>query len=125
MSLFRTGRFILHSGQPTDFKIDCDFLTDEDYEACAFLGSKVVKFGHVVGVQASSDEGIDNGARFARAMLPYATTGPTLIVDDVLTTGQSMIETRAIYQNAIGLVIFTRRRPPDWIKALFWQLVNT
>jgi len=125
VSLFAVGRFNIHTGLPDDFKIDCDYLTTEDYEALAFLGSRCVKFSHVIGIYPGSETGIDNGGRFAQAMLPYASSGPILIVDDVYTTGNSMFQTRCMYPGAIGLVIFTRRKLPDWVKALFWQLVST
>jgi RIO-like serine/threonine protein kinase len=47
---------------------------------------------------------------------------PTLIVDDVLTTGQSMEETRHyVHGDVIGYVVFARGECPDWIKALFYM----
>src|ERR1700704_2776061 len=118
MNLFRLGKFELHSGQGTDFKIDCDGLTDEEIDALAYYGSKLVKFSEVIGIP-STRGGIDNGARIARAMLPFTSTGPLLIVDDVLTTGRSMNEMKKQYPNAIGLVIFARQKPPQWVKTIF------
>ncbi len=48
------------------------------------------------------------GLRLAQAMQPYvSSSGPLLIVDDVLTTGQSMEKHRA-GREAIGAVIFMR-----------------
>jgi len=46
-------------------------------------------------------------------------TGPTLIVDDVLTTGTSMIEMQKQYPNAIGVVMFARGPCPSWVSSIF------
>jgi orotate phosphoribosyltransferase len=118
MGLFRLGRFDLHSGQPSDFFIDCDHLTENEIDALAFRASQLVKFSRVVFVP-STRGGIDNGARIAKAMEPYISTGPTLIVDDVLTTGRSMNEAKKLYPEAIGLVYFARNKPPAWVRAIF------
>ena len=39
-NLFQTANFILNSGVPSTFKIECDALTDEDIETFALLISK-------------------------------------------------------------------------------------
>ncbi len=49
-NLFIRQNFILHSGKPSDFKIECDALTDDDWECLAYLIAKRVSFSSVVGV---------------------------------------------------------------------------
>lgn len=113
MSLFRLSNFTSHSGLELTWKIDCDGLNTEDIETLAKVGAELVSsFGRVVGVPRG-------GLRLAGALQRYATSGPTLIVDDVLTTGRSMEEERAKHSGAIGLVIFARKEPPKWITPIF------
>ena len=50
MNLFQRGDITLHSGGKSDFKIECDALTDEDVETLAYLISKKYKFNMVCGV---------------------------------------------------------------------------
>src|SRR5882672_10940775 len=112
MSLFNYGLFDLHSGGTSKYKIDCDFHTIEDLEGFAALAKDFIKFGEVVGIPRG-------GLRFASCLEQYATEGPTLIVDDVLTTAGSMIEARKQYRHANGLVIYSRIIPPPWIKSVY------
>jgi len=120
MGLFQLGKFKLHSGQESEYKIDCDALTDGDMEAIAAMMVKQLrlKFGKVIGVPRG-------GLRIAKALEKYVAEGPTLIADDVLTTGKSMVELRNTLpeqekRNAVGVVIFSRTRiGPVWIKPLF------
>ena len=115
MTLFQFGRIKLHSGEISQWKIECDALTDEDLETLAYMGAKIIgDFSAVEGVPRG-------GLRFAKHLKQYITkTGPLLIVDDVLTTGNSMIEFKAD-RKALGLVIFNRSKYycPSWIKAIF------
>jgi hypothetical protein len=82
----------------------------------------------------SSVEGVPRGGqRLEQALRPFATIGPHLIVDDVLTTGRSMEKAKSDFAGAqhrlteiqslglgiIGAVIFARGQLPYWIKALF------
>jgi orotate phosphoribosyltransferase len=116
MSLFNSGDFILHSGKSSNFLIDCDSLTDEDLAALAKVKSQeMVPFSRVIGIA-------NGGTRFAMALMPYAVDkkAPTLIVDDVLTTGTSMEEMKnKIGGDTIGLVIFARTKPNWWIRSIF------
>lgn len=115
MHLFGIGAYTLHSGQLTNFKIDCDALTDEDIAACAMLIADLVPpFGHVEGVPTGGD-------RLAEALQKYVADGvdQLLIVDDVMTTGASMEQYRA-GREAYGAVIFSRASDwPSWIRPLF------
>ena len=116
-SLFQRGNFTLHSGQKSHFKIDCDALTDEDWEALAeMIWEKAGNFGKVIGVPTG-------GLKLAKALDKYATDGAILIVDDVLTTGRSMEEMKAACDgNVIGAVVFARNECPAWIHPLFMCL---
>ena len=115
-NLFVTGRFTSSSGIHLPWKIECDALTDADIETLAHLIAASVSFGSVEGVPRG-------GLRLAAALEPYAKgEGPLLIVDDVLTTGQSMERQRA-GREAIGIVLFDRTGGADlgWIRAV-WSL---
>lgn len=120
--LFQRGRFELHSGEVSFFKIDCDALSDEDINTLAMmLAQRLPPFGTVEGVPTG-------GKRIADALRVYARPGPQrrgsfgakelLIVDDVWTTGGSMEAYRA-GRDALGAVIFARRQPADWVTPLF------
>ena len=124
--LFITGPFVLHSGEETDFLIDCEGLEDKDLEALAHMAY------HKMGIVPRAVEGIpEGGLRFADAMRSviegrrgYVQHGPLLIVDDVLTTGTSMEKACgqpgfALNVNAVGCVIFARSTPAPGITALF------
>jgi len=127
MSLFEHGDFHLHSGGRSTFKIDCNWLMDEDWCAVAsLLRSLLPKYGGVVGIPTG-------GLQLAKEMhrgvtiseLAEGKTLPTLLVDDVLTTGASMEEWRAkIKGDVIGAVVFARGSCPDWVLALFQMKEN-
>jgi orotate phosphoribosyltransferase-like protein len=64
------------------------------------------------------------GVPFAQALAPFVTPGSkdVLIVDDVLTTGQSMENERKQYPNqpVTGVVVFNRALLlSDWIVPIF------
>jgi hypothetical protein len=93
MNLFIKEDFISHAGLPLTWKVECDALDENDYEA------------------------------FEKALKPYCSnndTDPLLICDDVYTTGTSM---REVYEDgALGIVVFARNEiQDDWVKAI-WQL---
>jgi hypothetical protein len=115
-SLFQRKTFRMHSGDMTNFKIECDALTDEDIETFALIISERFKFNQVIGVPTG-------GTRIADALQKYRVddnTLPILLVDDVLTTGTSMEEmlTTLPYKTSqvIGVVLFARGKSPRWIK---------
>lgn len=70
------------------------------------------------------------GEPLAQALRPYASPpeqcNGLLIVDDVLTTGDSMERVRRVRSEAIvqGAVIFARGECPDWITPLFQMRVS-
>jgi len=128
MNLFQLKKTKLNSGKVSEFKIECDALTDEDWNCIAFLLSeKLPNFKRTIGVPKG-------GNILAEKMAEYATDKdslPTLICDDVLTTGGSMrrfktiLETTESYGDArytgdkfIGAVAFLRGKCPQWITPL-------
>lgn len=120
MSIFKQIVFKSHSGELLNWKIDCDDFTDEDLDTLAFIVSQKFIFNRVIGIPTG-------GMRFANALTQYIDKKATypLIVDDVLTTGKSMIaEAKKISScscsYAIGVVIFSRiENYPDWIHPIF------
>jgi len=113
LPLFVMKNFRSHAGLSLSWKIECDSLTDEDLETLAMLIGERWRFGNVVGVP-------NGGLRLADKVRQYQKdTGPTLIVDDVLTTGTSMIEMQKQYPKAIGVVMFARGPCPSWVSSIF------
>lgn len=113
MSLFEHGPFTLPSGNVTQFKIECDDLTKQDWDALARIAAYILgPFYQVEGVPRG-------GIPFADAIRPYnSSEGPLLIVDDVWVTGKSMEAHRA-GRPAIGIVAFARNPTPLWVDVLF------
>ena len=113
MTLFHKQDFVGASGIPLTWKIECDALTDDDWDCIAYVGSQMLSpFVIAVGVPTG-------GERLAKAMNKYAT--PTslspLVVDDVWTTGKSFNEFKRAFektyclfskQNILGFVAFAR-----------------
>lgn len=120
MSLFRTGPFILHSGNLSNWKIDCDALTGADWRTLAgVIAKRIGPFRSVCGIPWG-------GLPLREALVPFETHSPDdpwLLVDDVYSTGGSMRHLRSGYApdaKVIGVVVFARRPvQEDWIKALF------
>lgn len=112
--LFKLGDFTLHSGEKSDFKIDCDALCEADWACLAHIISTKHKFSNVIGIP-------EGGLKLARALCQYSLNGePTLIVDDVLTTGSSLEEARKqVRGESIGAVAFARGKCPAWVTPLF------
>lgn len=114
MHLFNYGLYQLSSGARSNFKIDCDALTEHDLESLAFIASQSLSpFKTVIGVPTG-------GLRFAKALVKYShSAGQALLVDDVLTTGASMNKLKENHPDALGCVIFARGQCPDWITPIF------
>lgn len=112
VKLFQQIGFISHSGLDLTWKVECDALNDGDWETLAYMVACNTRFGSVEGVPKG-------GLKFAEKLHSFITKGPLLIVDDVLTTGNSMEEHRAD-RDAIGIVVFSRNpNPPNWIKPIW------
>jgi orotate phosphoribosyltransferase len=115
MSLFRSGQFTLSSGQLTTWKIDCDCFCDEDWKTIASLIAARTQFDEVFGIPSG-------GTPLAEALKVYSQKGfPRLLVDDVYTTGGSIVKWRK--PGDLIWVVFARGRVPEksGIKAL-WTL---
>ena len=133
MNLFQTGEFTLSSGIQSNFKIDCDALTDDDIETLATIARTFIPetmFGDVPMRLVRGVYGVPSGGNrlvFAlrELVLPtQAHNAPILIVDDVFTTGRSMETVRLKHSEPVcGVVIFARAPCPRWIKPLFqvWE----
>ncbi len=115
MSLFQTGNFTLASGEKSSWKIECDALTDTDWETLALIASKILSpFNEVEGVPTG-------GLAFAKALEKYTSSaGGLLIAEDVVTTGGSMEKFRA-GREAQGIAVFGRGGSHRWVKVLFQQ----
>ena len=121
MTLFQTGKFTLHSGEHSRFKIDCDALTDADWESLARMVARYYQFHAAIGIP-------NGGLKFAKALGRYnkweEPDAPILIVDDVLTTGASMELMRSkVYEDTVGVVVFARGPCPAWVHPIFqmWE----
>ena len=88
--LFEWKKFTSHSGLKFDWKINCDALTQEDYDCLAKVISKDSRFSPFKKV-ISIPRGGDN---LARALKKYekSKAKKVLVVDDVISTGRSMNE---------------------------------
>ena len=116
MNLFQLGKFTSHAGNELDWKIECDALTDQDWDCLAKMISQRCEFGSVYGIPKG-------GVKLQKALEKYITPKNPyrLVVDDVYTTGKSMLE--AMNKGDIGFVVFARKRVDFdagvYIRALF------
>lgn len=86
-NLFQKVRFTMHSGGVSDFKLECDALTSNDYATLAYMVSRKMKFKKCYGIPRG-------GLPFEEALKPYESqdSETILIADDVFTTGGSIVE---------------------------------
>ena len=116
MNLFQLGKFTSHAGNELDWKIECDALTDQDWDCLAKMISQRCEFGSVYGIPRG-------GVKLQKSLEKYITPKNPyrLVVDDVYTTGKSMLE--AMNKGDIGFVVFARKRVDFdagvYIRALF------
>lgn len=128
MTLFENGQFKSTSGINLSFKIDCDSLSTEDLRCLAIqcaLNFPAYKYtsvptgGDRFTVQLNKYVKPEDWAVIHKDIHHY-------IVDDVWTTGKSVIETAIKHDlfSELGkkvrcLVIFARGPYPGWVKPLF------
>lgn len=115
MSLFALGKFTSHSGVALDWRIECDALTDDDWRALAEMAYAILPpFSTVIGIATGGTK-----LQYAlQAIQSHGHNNPRLIVDDVLTTGASMIHLMT-RPDDIGLVVFARGPLPYNVYTLF------
>lgn len=115
LNLFEKKTFKMHSGEVGQWKIECDALTDTEIDTLAYMIASKLIFKRVIGVPTG-------GLRIAKVLEKYTTDeGWCLIVDDVLTTGNSMEEAKSqcVEEYIVGVVLFARGKCPDWIVPVF------
>lgn len=120
--LFHQGDYTFHSGSSSKWKLECEALTEADWETIAFVISEKFVFGEVFGVPRG-------GMVLQTKLQKYATNhseDPVLIVDDVMTTGKSMEELLSslkipLSRKIHGVVLFCRDRTtcPAWVHPIF------
>lgn len=115
--------FVSHSGILLPFKLECDALTDTDWDILANLIGHRLEFNEVIGIPRG---GLSLSERLQHYCIPQTKKKRRiLIVDDVLTTGNSMEKYRNKFQapdNKIkGCVVFarSRRHLPNWVSPIF------
>jgi hypothetical protein len=116
MNLFQLGNFISHAGNELEWKIECDALTDEDWDCLAKMIAEKTSFHSVYGIPRG-------GVKLANALEKYCNhkSHIRLVVDDVWTTGKSMRE--VMKPGDLGFVVFARQKipydPELYTRALF------
>jgi hypothetical protein len=116
LALFKKKSFVSAAGIYLTWKIECDAMTDEDWQTIADIcGPQLVPFNSVYGVPTG-------GEKLARAFEKYKTPFSTtvLFVDDVWTTGKSMKDAIDKHDpraaNIRGFVAFARNQKlPFWV----------
>lgn len=119
-NLFQSGRFKLHSGKISNFRIECDSFKKHDWEALAILVANKHVFDMVIGIPRG-------GMQLAKSLKKFNNhySDTILIVDDVLTTGNSMEKMKKEVvlnfpnREVIGVVVFSRDLCLDWVRPIF------
>ena len=121
MNLFQSVDFISHSGLELKWKIECDALSDPEWFTISQMIMEIsVPFKEAIGIPKG-------GTKLGSLLNQYGTgkrKDPILLVDDVLTTGESMkqFKTKRSWRypsDYIGWVVFARTKTPKWVTALF------
>ena len=118
--LFQMGEFISHAGLKLPWKIECDAISPEEWNALARMVIDYQKesFSKAVGIPRG-------GIPFADALNEYGSgdpNDPILIADDVYTTGTSFnqfISENYSNQKVIKWCVFARSPTQNNVNALF------
>ena len=118
--LFIEEDFTGHSCGQLHWKIEMDALDGAEWKCIArmIMEHETRPFQAAIGIPRG-------GLTLSTYLNEYSTQNPEdpyLIVDDVLTTGGSMDEFKEEHfkdKKVVGWVVFARRKPADWINALF------
>jgi hypothetical protein len=118
--LFIEEDFKSHAGLDLHWKIEMDALDEAEWKCIArmIMEYQTEPFQAAIGIPRG-------GLKLSVYLNDYSTQNnndPYLIVDDVLTTGGSMEEFKKEYfdkNKVFGWVVFSRQRPPDWVRTLF------
>lgn len=128
------GDFTLKSGQKSDYKIECDALTPEDWMGLAVMAMHILpKFKRAYGVPRGGvpfADALNTLSRQRYDVLPA--DSPSLVCEDVWTTGGSMraFRDREFSRAAIdagfviGVCVFARNPPEDWVRVVTAPWVN-
>jgi|SRR6185436_1125577 len=121
MNLFVKQNLKLDTGQTLPITIDCNALTDADYDCLAKIIGRKLQFKKVI---AASGGGLKLEKALEKCCVEDETFA-TLIVDDVLTTGATMSNMKVNLNdpNVIGVVIFAVGKCPEWVMPIFtfWE----
>jgi hypothetical protein len=117
---FTSNEFISSSGINLKHKIEYEAFDEESVKSHALMALPMLgKFSSIVCIPSG-------GRRVGKYLEAYSThdyDDPTLIIDDVWTTGAHMYRYANDLGHYIGLVIFYRNYPgyplAPWCKALF------
>jgi|TARA_B100001093_G_scaffold462228_1_gene477290 hypothetical protein len=123
--LFQQSNFKSHAGLDLTWKIECDAISDAEWECFARMISEIEtrQFSKVVGIPRG-------GVKLQNALSNYVSgdaNDPILIVDDVWTTGTSFREFTEIQtikddieqKDWFGWCIFARTMTDSKVSALF------
>jgi hypothetical protein len=112
--VFKWGKFTGAAGLELNWKVECDALTAEDWACIARVGAeRLPPFSKIIGVPRG-------GLALAEAFKPFIQHDAprTLVVDDVWTTGGSMMKAaEGLEADWIGYVAFARGLLPSNVKA--------
>ena len=120
--LFQSIDFTSHSGLDLSWKIEMDALSDPEWFTIKKMIMELTPpFKEAVGIP-------QGGTKLGDLLNEHGTgkeKDPICIVDDVLTTGESMEYFLTQYQRnrrpftTIGWVVFARGQCPGWVTSLF------
>ena len=120
--LFQSIDFKSHSGLDLSWKIEMDALSDPEWFTIKKMIMELTPpFKEAVGIP-------QGGTKLGDLLNEHGTgkeEDPICIVDDVLTTGESMEYFLTQYQRnrrpftVIGWVVFARGQCPGWVTSLF------